>query len=294
MKKQIYFLIGFLLFLTACSSSTPTSSKGIKELGGKKHISPAKIDKHSYQAKGQDERIKFIVLHYTVSTDEGNLKTLTTEKVSAHYLVTSVPSEPVYNLVDDHKRAWHAGVSEFAGRTNINDTSIGIEIASLAVNGSPAERKKFGFFLPYDYFIEYPEAQFQKVVSLVQDLSSKYNISAKHILAHSDIAPTRKMDPGPKFPWERLYKEYGLGAWFDEADKQAFLNDRATYEKASIASIKGEFKKYGYKANDTNLWDEDSRRLIYNFQAHFLPHNLTGNMDLETYATIKALNKKYR
>lgn len=294
MKKQFYFLVGFLLFLTACSSSTPTKTQPVKELGEKKHISRSNIDKHSYQAQGQDERIKFIVLHYTVLDDERSLKTLTTQKVSAHYLVTMNPSDPVYNLVDDSKRAWHAGVSEFGGRTNINDTSIGIEIANIAVSGTESERKKFGFFLPYDYFIEYPEAQFQKVASLVQDLSSKYNISAKHILAHSDIAPTRKMDPGPKFPWERLYKEYGLGAWFDEADKQAFLNDRAAYEKASIASIKAEFKKYGYKVNDTNLWDEDSRRLIYNFQAHFLPHNLTGNMDLETYATIKALNKKYR
>ena len=128
---------------------------------------------------------------------------------------------------------------------------------------------------------------------MLKKLILKYDIKETNILGHSDIAPTRKIDPGPKFPWERLYREYGIGAWYDEKDKEFFMNE-ILYKLTPIEKIKEEFRKYGYKINSSNEWDEESKRVVYNFQSHFNPENITGNMDLETFAILKALNKKYR
>ena len=134
--------------------------------------------------------------------------------------------------------------------------------------------------------------QIEKVAQLVKDLSLKYKIPARNILAHSDIAPSRKKDPGAKFPWKKLYDEYGIGAWYDEEDKLFFMNYEE-YNSKTISELKKELKDYGYDINDTNEWDKPSRDVVYAFQLHFNPKNLTGEMDLETYAILKALNKKY-
>lgn len=249
-----------------------------------------KIDDKTYRATGKNSRIKFIVLHYTATNDKGGIRTLTTEQVSSHYLITSKDEDPIYNLVDENERAWHAGVSDFAGRSNINDTSIGIEITN---RGIKPNCKQYGFFIPYDEYIDYSDGQIKKVAFLVKELIKKYNIEPKNVVGHSDVAPLRKIDPGAKFPWERLYKEYGIGAWYNEKDKIFFMNEEV-YNAASVEQIKNEFRKYGYKLNNSDEWDEESRRVVYNFQSHFNPKNATGNMDLETYAIIKALNKKYR
>ena len=249
-----------------------------------------KIDNKTYRSTGKNFRVKFIVLHYTATNDAIGIKTLTTEQVSSHYLITSKDEDPIYNLVDENERAWHAGVSDFAGRSNINDTSIGIEITNYGVKPNS---KQYGFFIPYDNYIEYSEGQIEKVAFLVQDLVKRYKIDPKNVVGHSDVAPLRKIDPGAKFPWERLYKEYGIGAWYDEKDKEFFMNEEL-YSVTSVEQIKNELRKYGYKINNTDEWDEESRRVVYNFQAHFNPTNATGNMDLESYAIIKALNKKYR
>lgn len=248
------------------------------------------IDKNSYRAIGKNSRIKFIILHYTATSDEGGLKTLTTENVSAHYLITSKDKDPIYNLVDEHERAWHAGISKFKDRSNINDTSIGIEITNLGVKPNS---DGYGFFIPYDNYIEYSEGQIKKIAFLLQYLIKKYNIKPKDILGHSDIAPLRKIDPGAKFPWERLYKEYGIGVWYRERDKKFFMNPRV-FKRTPIKMIKEELRKFGYNINSSEEWDEESKRIVYNFQAHFNPKKATGQMDLESYAILKALNKRYK
>lgn len=93
-----------------------------------------KIDNKTFRSTGKNARVKFIVLHYTATNDEIGIRTLTTERVSSHYLITSQDKDPIYNLVDDEDRAWHAGISEFKDRNNINDTSIGIEITNRGVS----------------------------------------------------------------------------------------------------------------------------------------------------------------
>ncbi|MGF6907262.1 N-acetylmuramoyl-L-alanine amidase [Fusobacterium sp. PH5-44] len=253
------------------------------------------IDNKSFESVGQDGRIKFIILHYTATGDELGKRALTYGNVSAHYLVTTDSNEPIFSLVHPDNRSWHAGVSEFYGRANLNDTSIGIEIVNAGMVTLPDSPPKNIFFRPYEEYLPYTENQIKKVAYLVKNLAKAYDIEPKFILGHSDIAPSRKFDPGPKFPWEHLYKEYGIGAWYNENDKLAFMKeyDEDLFKNLTVKEIKNEFYMYGYRINNTSTWDQDSRCIIYAFQMHFNPKTLTGEMDLETFAILKALNKKY-
>lgn len=275
MKKSIFFYFFVINLFYSCSSIN------------------YEIDKETYKSIGKNERIRYIVIHYTATTDEVSIRALTQGMVSSHYLITSIDKEPIYNLVPLEQRAWHAGISEFDGRANINDTSIGIEIVNKGLKSYDETKSKYGFFIPRNEYLDFSEGQIKKVAYLLKNIIEKYQIKPKNIVGHSDIAPLRKIDPGPNFPWERLYKEYGIGAWYNEKDKKFFMNEKL-FEVTPIFKIKEEFRKYGYSINNSDEWDEESRRVIYSFQAHFNPNNLTGKMDLETFAILKALNKKYK
>ncbi len=252
------------------------------------------IDSQTYQATGKSERIKFIVLHYTVSDNARSIQTLTTGKVSAHYLILDHDDNKIYNLVPESARAWHAGVGGFAGRTILNDTSIGIEIVNKGIHDAYQNALKTELldYHPYEHYVEFDAVQIKKVAQLLQDLSVKYDISPKNIVGHSDIAPSRKIDPGAKFPWQQLYQQYGVGAWYDETDKQFFMNQDA-FAAATIPEIKQAFRDYGYPINDSAEWDKASRDVVYAFQLHFRAQQPTGELDLETYSILRALNKKY-
>lgn len=252
------------------------------------------IDSETYQATGKSERIKTIILHYTVGDNERSLKQLTTGNVSSHYLILNNDDDKIYNLVPESERAWHAGDGGFAGRTILNDTSIGIEIVNKGIHVQYRGALRNGDleYHPYEHYVEFDELQIKKVAQLVQDLALRYEISPKNVIGHADMAPSRKIDPGAKFPWQRLYEQYGIGAWYDQQDKQLFMN-QDKFEAATIPEIKQEFRDYGYQINDTDTWDKASRDVIYAFQLHFSPQHLTAEMDLETYAILKALNKKY-
>ena len=252
------------------------------------------VDSETYQAQGKSERIKTIVIHYTVSDNDRSIKTLTTGKVSSHYLILDNDDDRIYNLVPESERAWHAGDSNFAGRTILNDTSIGIEIVNDGIQPQyrGALRDSALEYHPYDHYVEYEALQIDKLAQLVQDITQRYGIAPKNIVGHSDIAPTRKIDPGAKFPWQRLYQEYGIGAWYDEADKRYFMENTPLITP-TIPEIKQAFRDYGYQINDTDDWDKASRDVIYAFQLHFRPLNPTGTIDAETYAILKALNIKY-
>ena len=165
----------------------------------------------SYTSKGQNYRQRFIILHYTALNRDSSLRVLTTDEVSAHYLISDKKSDPVYSLVDESRRAWHAGASEWKTSKNLNDSSIGIEIVN---NGNVS-----GNFEPFRDF------QIKEVAVLVRYLADKYEIPATNILGHSDIAPQRKPDPGPLFPWEELYKKYNLGMWYDNDRKSAYESE---------------------------------------------------------------------
>ena len=285
MIKNTVFLITALgmMFLSGCVTTSPVATT-------ENYI----VDSHTYHSTGKSERIKTIVLHYTVSDNDRSINTLTTGKVSAHYLVLDNDDDKIYNLVPENERAWHAGDGGFAGRTILNDTSIGIEIVNVGIAPEYKDALKDGTlaYHPYDHYVAFDQLQIKKVAELVQDITARYDISPKNIIGHSDMAPSRKIDPGAKFPWEQLYKQYGIGAWYDGADKFAFMDIEA-FAAATIPEIKQQFRDYGYQINNSDEWDKASRDVIYAFQLHFRPHNPTGEIDLETYAILKALNKKY-
>ena len=239
-----------------------------------------KVDASSYNSQGQDYRQKFIILHYTAGNRDSSLKTLTENEVSAHYMVSDDKSEPVYSLVDENKRAWHAGVSDWKGRNNLNDTSIGIEI----VNDGDVS----GTFVPYKDF------QIKEVAVLVKYLADKYEIPATNILGHSDIAPQRKSDPGPLFPWKELYTQYNIGMWYDNDTKNNYEREYETkLSMIPVSEIQRELNKFGYGISITGAWDKQTKNVIKVFQHHFRPSNYSGEMDVETFAILKALNEKY-
>lgn len=281
---SIALACGLALSLVGCVTTTyPVATT--------KHYS---VDSDTYQSTGKSQRIKTIVLHYTVSDNERSIKTLTTGNVSAHYLILDKDDDKIYNLVPESERAWHAGDGGFSGRTILNDTSIGIEIVNAGIKPEYRDALKNGTldYHPYEHYVEFSELQIKKVAELVQDIATRYDISPKNIIGHADMAPSRKIDPGAKFPWERLYKEYGIGAWYDEADKQEIMN-RRTLVAPSVQEIKQAFRKYGYQINNSDEWDKASRDVIYAFQLHFRPQQPTGVIDSETYAILQALNMKY-
>ncbi len=239
-----------------------------------------KVDASSYNSQGQDYRQKFIILHYTAGNRDSSLKTLTENEVSAHYLVSDNKLEPVYSLVNENKRAWHAGVSDWKGRNNLNDTSIGIEI----VNDGDVS----GTFVPYKDF------QIKEVAVLVKYLADKYEIPATNILGHSDIAPQRKSDPGPLFPWKELYTKYNIGMWYDNDTKNNYEREYSTkLSMMPVSEIQRELNKFGYGISITGTWDKQTKNVIKVFQHHFRPSNYSGEMDVETFAILKALNEKY-
>lgn len=262
------------------------------------HTTPHYVIDKSHQAQGKSQRIRFIVLHYTAENEAASLEILTKGNVSAHYLVPLADNQKIYQLVPENERAWHAGAGGFEGRQILNDTSIGIEIVNLGIapefrgqNAKMALEANNGYHPPHHY-VDFTDLQIKKVAQLLQDIAARYEIEPTSIIGHSDMAPSRKIDPGAKFPWEKLYKQYGVGAWYDESDKQHFLIE-GSFETATIPEIKQLFSDYGYQINDSNEWDKSSRDVIYAFQLHFRPQKINGMIDLETYAILKALNKKY-
>ena len=288
MAKNITTLALFSLLTLPLMSCVTTKNASIA------NAEPFVIDSETYRSTGKSQRIKSIVLHYTVSDNERSIQLLTKGQVSSHYLILDNDDNKIYSLVPESQRAWHAGSGGFGGRTILNDTSIGIEIVNKGIQPQYLKALKDSElnYHPYEHFVEFDDLQVKKVAQLVQDIAKRYEISPKNIIGHSDLAPARKIDPGAKFPWQRLYKEYGIGAWYDEADKRYFTEE-IQLATPTIPEIKQAFRDYGYQINSTDEWDKASRDVVYAFQLHFRPLNPTGQMDIETYAILKALNKKY-
>lgn len=131
-----------------------------------------------------------MVVHYTNASLERSLQLLTHGEVSSHYLIGDDKNATIYKLMDENLRSWHAGESEWEGRTWLNSSSIGIEIVNPGFKVIPTGR----LWYPYS------EAQVQSLIILLKDISKRYAISPRNIIGHSDIAPLRKLDPGPMFP----------------------------------------------------------------------------------------------
>ncbi len=250
-------------------------------------ISPYRIASNYFPATGYNHRVKYIVMHYTAMDDEGSARVLTQKEVSAHYLVQTYHDNNIQLLVPEYERAWHAGVSYWRGKENLNDTSIGIEIVN---DGYTGDRDNMEFFY-------YPDHQIKKVAVLTQDLVKRYEILPQNVIGHSDVAPDRKQDPGPLFPWKKLHDEYGIGAWYNESDKQFYLSQYPDEYRAGsfdfILSWQNDLNRYGYRIMVDGQIGEGTRKVVQAFQFHFRPSLYDGVMDAETWAILQALLRKY-
>lgn len=224
-----------------------------------------------------DERtlpVSLLVLHYTgMESGEAALERMRDPeaKVSAHYMVEE--DGRIFQLVDEDKRAWHAGVSEWAGETNINSNSVGIEI----VNGG------------HDHDLpDFPDVQINAVIALSKAVMERHGISAKKIIGHSDIAPARKQDPGEKFPWAGLAAA-GIGLWPDHIEPDRRLLFEAGSRDRGVAIAQRGLAHIGYGAQVSGVLDETTRLVIAALQRRYRPAQIDGLIDIETMHIIRWL-----
>ena len=155
----------------------------------------------SITAVSQSSRVRFVVLHYTSTDDALSMRLLSQGKVSAHYLIDT-PGR-AYRLVDETRAAWHAGESAWYGLNAMNSTSIGIEIVNPGwTDGNDGKPQ----------WHAYGDRQIRTLTILLRDIIQRNGIAPENVVGHSDIAPQRKVDPGPLFPWKQLAAA-GIGRW---------------------------------------------------------------------------------
>lgn len=229
----------------------------------------------SHPSPNFDDRtlpVSCLVLHYTgMESAKAALERLcdAKAKVSAHYVVEE--DGRVFQLVAEEKRAWHAGVSEWKGITDLNSASIGIEI----VNGG------HDFGLP-----DFSEVQIEAVIRLSQVILSRHAIT--DIVGHSDIAPARKQDPGEKFPWSRLAAA-GIGFWPEGISDDRRVLFEAESRDRGIAIVQSGLGRIGYGIQVTGVLDEPTRLVVAALQRRYRPDQIDGHVDLQTMEIIKAL-----
>jgi N-acetylmuramoyl-L-alanine amidase len=196
-----------------------------------------------------------IIIHYTdMLSAQKALEWLINpdSQVSCHYLIDE--EGLIYHLVEEDKRAWHAGESCWQGRTNLNDCSIGIELANPGHSHG---------------YIPFPETQIVSLINLCKEIQTRWEIPSSRILGHSDIAPQRKQDPGHLFPWERLAQER-LGLWpIKEKNNQT-------------GDLMKMLSEIGYETISPI-------HALMAFQRHFQPHKVDGIANEETYSLLNRI-----
>jgi len=219
-------------------------------------------------------RADMIVLHYTGMPDAAgafDLLCSPQSKVSAHYFVFE--DGYIVQMVEESRRAWHAGTSFWAGETDINSCSIGIEIANPG----------------HDYgYPDFPKRQIAAVIALCRSIQTRHAVPPARVLAHSDVAPSRKQDPGEKFPWRTL-SDSGVGHWVNPAPiiegALLVLGDRGD----AVAAMQEGLSKYGYGIALSRTYDSATQAVVTAFQRHFRPERVDGIGDESTRATLREL-----
>ena len=252
------FLAMFALLLTGCASGP-------------------RIDT-SHVSLGQDSRAQFIVLHYTSANLQRSLQLLQGDNVSSHYLIGEAPAT-IYRLVDEHRRAWHAGESQWNGRTWLNASSIGIELVN---RGYIEDAQGHRLWYPYS------DQQIDALIVLLKDIMQRHGLKPGAIVGHSDIAPQRKVDPGPLFPWKRL-ADAGLVPWPDAAQVE---RQRSLFAERvpDVAWFQAQLARQGYKVPAHGQLDLETRNVLAAFQMKYRPTRFDGEPDAETAALLAVLN----
>ncbi len=214
-----------------------------------------------------------VILHYTgMPSSHGALAWLRnpTSEVSCHYFIWE--DGQIAQLVAESQRAWHAGKGVWKSESDLNSASIGIEIVNPGHEQLPP----------------YPPRQIDAVIALCRDIGARHHIRRERILAHSDIAPARKRDPGEHFPWGAL-AEAGVGHWTPPAP----ISGPALYalggRGAPVRALQAMLSLYGYGVEITGVFDHQTKIVVQAFQRHFRPSRVDGEADASTIATLTAL-----
>ncbi|MEX1084016.1 MAG: N-acetylmuramoyl-L-alanine amidase [Xanthobacteraceae bacterium] len=221
-----------------------------------------------------------ILLHYTgmQNADAALARLCSPEsKVSSHYFVFE--DGRIVQSVQESRRAWHAGVSSWAGESDINSLSIGIEIANPGHD--------FGY-------PDFSKRQIAAVITLCRGIIARRGIAPGRVLAHSDVAPARKQDPGEKFPWKLLH-DSGVGQWV----RPSRINERGRAFKLGdkgeeVRGMQSAFADFGYGIPVNGIFDEATRDVVTAFQRHFRQAKVDGVADHSTLRTLQKLLEKRR
>jgi N-acetylmuramoyl-L-alanine amidase len=228
----------------------------------------------NFNDRPQPAPIDILVLHYTgMESAEAAIDLLCapTSKVSSHYVVDEKGN--ILRLVAENKRAWHAGVSSWAGISDVNGRSIGIEIANGGHDGGCPP---------------YPDVQMRAVEALCLEIMARHPIMPRSVVAHSDIAPGRKADPGEWFDWARLARA-GVGVWIEP---QPIVDGPALklgVRGDPVSELQFRLANYGYGIEVLGVYDEKTAKVVEAFQRHFRPAKVDGVADLSTVATLRLL-----
>jgi N-acetylmuramoyl-L-alanine amidase len=219
-------------------------------------------------------RPDMLILHYTGMPESGQaLQWLCnpTSNVSAHYFVFE--NGHVLQLVPEARRAWHAGVSHWKGETDINSASIGIEIANTGHPGG----------LP-----PFPAEQIAAVIALSKDIAARWAIPPERILAHSDVAPGRKIDPGERFPWDHL-ADAGVGLWLKPAPIRGGRFFARGDSGPPVEALQAMLTLFGYGVPVSGQFCERTEAVVAAFQRHWRQERVDGVADASTITTLRDL-----
>ena len=232
------------------------------------------IPSANYGDRNKGRLPDMIVLHYTGMPDvEGAIRQLCAAgtDVSAHYIV--LEDGRIVQLVPEARRAWHAGVSSWAGEEDINSCSIGIEIVNRG----------------HDWgYPEFPLRQIAAVIALCRGIMLRRKVPSHRVLAHSDVAPARKKDPGEKFPWHSLANS-GVGHWVQPAPIVHGESLKLGSINESVEGMQRALARYGYGVPITGKYDGPTMEVVSAFQRHFRPARVDGVADHSTLATLQSL-----
>ncbi|QND70164.1 N-acetylmuramoyl-L-alanine amidase [Tardiphaga robiniae] len=215
-----------------------------------------------------------IVLHYTGMPDpEGAIARLCSAgtDVSAHYIV--LEDGRIVQTVPEAKRAWHAGVGFWAGEEDINSCSIGIEIINRG----------------HDWgYPDFPSRQIAAVTALCRGIMLRHDLQPHRVLGHSDVSPSRKKDPGEKFPWHSLANS-GVGHWVMPAPIVRGETMKLGTAGDDVLALQHALARYGYGIETDGQYNAPTMEVVTAFQRHFRPERVDGLVDHSTLTTLQAL-----
>lgn len=215
-----------------------------------------------------------VILHYTgMPTANEALQRLCNPiaEVSAHYFIFE--DGRVLQLVPEARRAWHAGASRWAGQSDVNSASIGIELANPGHDGG----------MP-----PFPDEQIQATIALCRDIKERWAIRPERFLAHSDIAPGRKIDPGEAFPWEHLHQK-GIGHWVPPVSNDHGHVFSRGDRGSPVEALQAMLALYGYGLEIDGDFGDRTEATVAAFQRHFRPMRVDGVADFSTITTLRNL-----